>query len=85
MNDETFSPDKIADVHETIDKIHCIFNEYKFLPDEGAAILLTMLELVGERKIEEGAELDIICDSFGYFFEQLITHLRTFQEESLHE
>ncbi len=80
MNNQTISPDKIADVAESIDKIHCIFDQYQFFPSEGAAAVFATLERIGERQIEAGEETNIICDSLREAFDCMISHLQNFEE-----
>ncbi len=80
MNNQTITPDKIADVTEAIDKIHCLFDQYQFSPNEGAATLFTTLERIGERQIEEGKDINIICDGLKEAFDVMISHLQTFED-----
>lgn len=78
MSNDTITPDKIADVVEAIEKIHCIFDQYQFSNSEGGGVLCATLELIAERQIEKGVETDIICDGLRETFDVMISHLQAF-------
>lgn len=84
MNKETFSPDKVEDIYESLDKISTIFKEYNLTPQEAIAIAQTILSEEGNKLIKRGNSGAIICEWFTKCHNHLIDHILDF-EESLNE